>query len=69
MRIGYAIARNNLIDKMRPNGVDFAITTVSSGAARVALTDAPHVERAVKLNDAQRQSLYAEMKAAKFDIR
>ena len=67
MRIGYAIARKNLIDKMRPYGVDFAITAVSSSAARVALTDTLHVERAVKLNDAQRRTLYAEMKAAKFE--
>ena len=67
MRIGYAVARKNLIDKMRPYGIDFAITALSSSAARVALTDTPHVERAVRFNDAQRQWLYAEMKAAKFE--
>jgi histidinol-phosphate aminotransferase len=67
MRIGYAIARKDLIDKMRPSGLDFAITALSSSAARVALTDTPHVERAVNLNDAQRQSLYSELKAAKFE--
>lgn len=67
MRIGYAVAKKDLIDKMKPFGVDFAVSALSAAAATAALTDQAHIDRVVKLNEAQRQALYAEMKSMKFE--
>jgi histidinol-phosphate aminotransferase len=67
MRIGYALSNEDLIAKMRPFTVDYAISALSAYAASAALTDSQHVERAVRLVAEQRQTLYAEMKKAKFE--
>jgi histidinol-phosphate aminotransferase len=67
MRIGYALSNEDLIAKMRPFTVDYAISALSAYAASAALTDSQHVERSVRLIAEQRQALYAEMKKAKFE--
>jgi len=67
MRVGYAVARKDLIDRIRPFTVDYSITGVAADAAIAAIGDQPHVERVAKLNATQRQIFFDEMKKAKFD--
>jgi histidinol-phosphate aminotransferase len=67
MRIGYAIARKDLIDKIRPFTVDYSITALSTNAVLASLADALHVEKVAKLNAAQREIFFDEMKKAKFE--
>jgi histidinol-phosphate aminotransferase len=67
MRIGYAIAGKEIIQQLRPLSVQSAISTPAAHAARAALLDTEHVERAAKLNRVQLQTFYDEMKAAKFE--
>ncbi len=67
MRVGYAVARKDVIDRIKPFTVDFTITGPAAMAAMTAIVDAPHVERIAKLNAANRQMLFDEMKRMKFD--
>jgi len=67
MRVGYALSNEDLIAKMRPFTVDYAISALSAYAASAALTDSQHIERSVRLIAEQRQALYAELKKAKFE--
>jgi histidinol-phosphate aminotransferase len=67
MRIGYGIARAELMDRMRPYGLDFNLSVPAVAAAETALGDSQHIDRVVKANDAQRTAFYAEMKNAGFE--
>jgi histidinol-phosphate aminotransferase len=67
MRIGYGIARSELMDRMRPYGLDFNLSVPAVAAAETALGDSQHIDRVVKANDAQRTAFYAEMKSAGFE--
>jgi len=67
MRVGYAIARKDLIEKIRPFTVDYTITGIAANAAATAIVDNPHVERIAKLNAANRQLVFDEMKRLKFE--
>ena len=67
MRVGYALSNEDLIAKMRPFTVDYAISALSAYAASAALTDSQHIEKSVRLIAEQRQALYAELKKAKFE--
>jgi histidinol-phosphate aminotransferase len=67
MRVGYAMARKDLIDKIRPFTVDYTITGTAALAAMTAIDDSMHVERIAKLNAANRQLVFDEMKRLKFE--
>jgi len=68
MRVGYAVAKKELIDKIKPYTVDYAMMGVAANAAIASIGDAPHVERVAKLNATQRQTFFDEMKRAKFEV-
>ena len=68
MRIGYAVAPEELLAVMRPFGLDFNLSVPSVAAARAALMDEQTLDRTVKLNDVQRQAFYADMKSAGFAV-
>lgn len=68
MRIGYAVARKDIIDRIKVFGVDYAVSSVAASAASAALADSAYVDRIVRLNATQRAVLYDEMKALKFDV-
>lgn len=67
MRIGYAVAKKEIIEQLRPLGVPWAVSSLAAHAASAALADQAHVERVARLNQVQVQSLYDEMRRAKFD--
>jgi histidinol-phosphate aminotransferase len=67
MRVGYAIGRRDLIDKIRPFTVDYNVTGIAANAAIAAVADTQHVERISKLNAANRQLVFDEMKRLKFE--
>jgi histidinol-phosphate aminotransferase len=67
MRVGYAVGRKDLIDKIRPFTVDYTITGTAAMAAMAAIEDQQHVERIAKLNAANRQLVFDEMKRLKFE--
>jgi histidinol-phosphate aminotransferase len=50
LRIGYAIAHRETLDRMAPHMLGVAINVLGSGAARAALTDHAGVERERRLN-------------------
>lgn len=66
MRVGYAMGRKDLIDKIRPFTVDYTITGIAANATMAAINDTQHVERIAKLNAANRQLVFDEMKRLKF---
>ncbi len=68
MRIGYGIGKKDLMDRLRPNGLDFNLSVPAVAAAETALTDTQHIERVVKANDAQRSAFYSEMKKCRLRI-
>ncbi len=67
MRIGYAIAKKEIIEQLRPRGVQWVVSSLAAHAAAAALADQEHVERAARLNRTQLEVLYDEMKRAGFE--
>src|SRR5207244_4613728 len=67
MRIGYGIARPEIMGRMRPYGLDFNLSVPAVAAAETALSDTQHVEKVIKGNDAQRAAFYSEIKGLGFD--
>jgi histidinol-phosphate/aromatic aminotransferase/cobyric acid decarboxylase-like protein len=67
MRVGYAVAKKEIIARLGPLGVNFAISSPAAYAAAAALASPEHVERVAKLNRSQLEALYDEMKTAKYD--
>ncbi len=67
MRIGYAIAKKELIEQLRPRTVHFGVSSLAAHAAAAALADQEHVERTARLNRTQLEALYDEMKRARFE--
>lgn len=67
MRIGYGLAKESVMEKMRPYGLDFNLSVPSVAAAEAALEDAQQIDRVVKANEVQRNAFYAEMKSAGFE--
>jgi histidinol-phosphate aminotransferase len=68
MRVGYAIANKEIIDRLRPLSVSFAVGSLAAEAAAAALLDHEHVERVARLNRLQLRALYDEMKTAKYEV-
>jgi len=67
MRIGYGIARVEIMDRLRPYGLDFNLSVPSVAAAQTALEDTQHLGKVVRSNSAQRDAFYSELKAAGFE--
>ena len=55
LRIGYAIARPETLDRLAPHMLGVAINVLGSGAARAALTDRAGEERERRLNSEARE--------------
>jgi histidinol-phosphate aminotransferase len=68
MRVGYAVAKKQLIEQLRPRGVHWAISSLAAHAAAAALADREHVERAARLNRLRLDELHDEMKRAGFEV-
>jgi histidinol-phosphate aminotransferase len=68
MRIGYAVARREIISRIKVFGVDYAVSSLGAAAATGALADSAHIDRVVRMNAAQRQVLYDGMKELKYDV-
>src|SRR5262249_18528146 len=67
MRIGYGIARADIMDRLRPYGLDFNISVPAVAAAEAAIADTQHLDRVVSANAEQRDAFYSEMKRSGFD--
>jgi histidinol-phosphate aminotransferase len=66
MRVGYALARPDLIARIKPFTVDYALTGVAANAALASLGDRQHLTRVARANAAQRTTFVAEMRRAGF---
>jgi histidinol-phosphate aminotransferase len=62
MRIGYAVGSKALIDRIKQFTVDYAITGAAANAAMASLSDVENVATVARLNAAQRQVFFDEMK-------
>ena len=67
MRIGYGIAKTEIMDRLRAFGLDFNLSVPAVAAAETALADTAHLRRIVRANETQRSSFYSELKGAGFD--
>jgi histidinol-phosphate aminotransferase len=67
MRVGYAIAAPNVIDKLKPFTVDFAVTGLGANAALASLGDQAYLTTVARRNAAMRQAFVAEMKRYNFE--
>lgn len=67
LRIGYAIAKPELIDRLAPFTVDFANVGIAVNAAIASLDDPDHRAMAARENAKQRTRFNAEMKSLGFD--
>ncbi len=67
MRVGYAIAKPDLIRKIAPFTTDFAISGATANAAAAALADSSYRAEVHKKNAAQRTRFAAEMQRMKLE--
>jgi histidinol-phosphate aminotransferase len=57
LRVGYAVAANEIIQDLNRVRIPFSTSTAAQVAARAALEDTGHVEKAVALNESSREVL------------
>lgn len=62
MRIGYAIAKPELIARLTPHTVDFAVPGTSAAAALASMRDTVHPAMVVRGNAVERDRFVAEMR-------
>jgi histidinol-phosphate aminotransferase len=62
MRIGYAIAKPEIIAKLTPQTVDFAVTGVAANAALASMRDREFTTTVARSNATERTRFVAEMK-------
>lgn len=67
MRIGYGIAKAEIMDRLRAHGLDFNLSVPAVAAAQTALEDTQHLARVVRNNETQRAAFYAEMKSLGYE--
>jgi histidinol-phosphate aminotransferase len=67
MRIGYGVAKTEIMDTMRVHGLDFNLTVPAVAAAEAALDDGAFLKKVVRSNELQRVAFYSELKSAGFD--
>jgi histidinol-phosphate aminotransferase len=65
LRIGYGIARAEIITEMNKVRQPFNVNTLAQMAAAAALNDHAHVERSKRINERGMKYLYRELKALK----
>jgi len=61
LRIGYGIARPELIEQMEKVRQPFSVNLLAQMAAKAALEDKEHKEKTASLNEAGKRYLYAEL--------
>ncbi|MCJ7664157.1 MAG: histidinol-phosphate transaminase [Desulfobacterales bacterium] len=61
LRIGYGIARAELIEQMEKVRQPFSVNLLAQIAAKAALEDAEHGEKTARLNEAGKRYLYEEL--------
>jgi histidinol-phosphate aminotransferase len=67
MRIGYGVAKPEIMARLRPYGLDFNLSVPAVAAAEAALADTQQLEKVVKSNNIQRTVFYSEMKSGGFE--
>lgn len=60
LRVGYGIARPDLIEVMNKVRQPFNVSMVAQAAARASLKDVEHVKRSIKVNSEGKEYLYKE---------
>jgi histidinol-phosphate aminotransferase len=68
LRIGYGIAQSPVISEINKVRQPFNINTLAQRAARAALEDKKHLERAKRINERGKKYLYKEFKKMKIDF-
>ena len=68
LRIGYGIARPDIIAVMNKVRQPFNVSTVAQAAARASLRDSDHVEKSVKINHEGKKYLYGELKRLGLEV-
>ncbi len=67
LRIGYGVAKREIITEMNKVRQPFNINSLAQKAASVALTDEKHIRRAKKFNEKGKKYLYKGLDAMKLD--
>jgi len=63
LRLGYAVASPEIVDKMKSQQTDIDLNTVAVAAGRAALADSESVRQAVKRNSDDRQEFFNQAMA------
>jgi len=67
LRIGYAIAEENIAAKITQRQIPFSLNYLSSDAAIAALSDTNFIEESAKLNEEQRNYMEFELKKSGYN--
>lgn len=68
LRVGYAIANDNITDALKRVRMPFNVSTVAAAAAKAALEDDEHVRRSKEINDEGMQYLTGELQALDLEV-
>lgn len=68
LRIGYAIANENIVLEVEKYSPPFSITSLAAKAAYAALDDLEFVEKCVQLNAQERDFLFNELKKLGYNV-
>jgi histidinol-phosphate aminotransferase len=67
LRVGYGIAKPELVEVMNKVRQPFNVSMVAQSAARASLKDKAHVEKSIKVNTEGKKYLYSELKKIGLD--
>ncbi|MEK7398602.1 MAG: histidinol-phosphate transaminase, partial [Candidatus Poribacteria bacterium] len=67
LRVGYGIAKPELVEVMNKVRQPFNVSMVAQSAARASLKDRDHVEKSIKVNTEGKEYLYDELKKIGLD--
>ncbi len=65
LRIGYGVARADIIAEMNKVRQPFNVNSLAQKAARAALEDRKHIEKTIKINEKGKEYLYKEFNVLK----
>jgi len=68
LRIGYAIARPDIIQTFEQNKMPFSVNRLAAVAALASLDDAEYVTECASINEKERIFLYKELKSMGFNV-
>ncbi|MBM3212181.1 histidinol-phosphate transaminase [Candidatus Poribacteria bacterium] len=68
LRVGYGIAREDIIEVMNKVRQPFNVSTISQAAAIASLKDKDHVNKSIKVNREGKKYLYSEFKKLGLDF-